>query len=110
MDKLYDSSNYGGIPQRWLVVESEVRAESERQSLEKKITKEKEIVQKKVSKLFKKTFDNAIKAELSLKQIQSKLKYHLISEIEIIENQVQPLNKTYQITGKIQPNSSVIES
>ena len=104
------TSNYGGIPQRWLVVESEARAESDRKSLEKKITKEKEIVQKKVSKLFKKTFDNATEAELSLKQIQSKLKYHLISEIEIIENQVKPLNKAYQITGKIQPNSEVIES
>ncbi|MGB5633665.1 MAG: hypothetical protein WBM86_12940, partial [Waterburya sp.] len=71
----------GGIPQRWLVlkdtashiVESEARAESDRQSLEKKITKEKEIVEKKVAKLFKKTFDNATEAELSLKQIQSKL-------------------------------------
>ncbi len=112
------TSNYGGIPQRWLVlkdtashiVESEARAESDRQSLEKKITKEKEIVEKKVAKLFKKTFDNATEAELSLKQIQSKLKYHLISEIEIIENQVKPLNKTYQITGKIQTNSEVIES
>ena len=104
------TSNYGGITQRWLVVESEARAESERQSLEKKITKEKEIVQKKVSKLFKKTFANATEAELSLKQIQSKLKYHLISEIEIIENQVKPLNKTYEITGKIQPISEVIES
>jgi transposase len=93
-----------------LVVESEARAESERQSLEKKITKEKEIIEKKVSKLFKKTFENATEAELSLKQIQSKLKYHLISEIEIIENQVKPLNKTYQITGKIQPNHEVIES
>ncbi len=79
------TSNYGGIPQRWLVlkdtashiVESEARAESDRQSLEKKITKEKEIVQKKLAKLFKKTFDNATEAELSLKQIQSKLKYHL---------------------------------
>jgi transposase len=104
------TSNYGGITQRWLVVESEARAESERQSLEKKITKEKEIIEKKVSKLFKKTFENATEAELSLKQIQSKLKYHLISEIEIIENQVKPLNKTYQITGKIQPNHEVIES
>ncbi|MDJ0636687.1 MAG: hypothetical protein QNJ34_26140 [Xenococcaceae cyanobacterium MO_188.B29] len=52
-----------------MLVLSEARAESDHQSLEKKITKEKEIVQKKVSKLFKKTFDNAIEAELSLKTI-----------------------------------------
>jgi transposase len=47
---------------------------------------------------------------LSLKQIKSKLKYHLITEIEIIENQVDPLSKNYQITGKIQPYLDVIES
>ena len=92
------------------MVESEARAESDKKSLENKITKEKEIIHKKVAKLFKKTFDNATEAELSLRQIQSKLKYHLISEIEIIENQVKPLNKTYQVTGKIQLNSAVIES
>ena len=63
------TSNYGGIPQRWLVVkkESEARAESNRQSLRRKITKEKEIIHKKVVKLLKKTFDNATEAELSLR-------------------------------------------
>lgn len=104
------TSNYGGITQRWLVVESEARAESDQKSLKKKITKEKEIIQKKVALLFKKAFDNATEAELSLRQIQSKLKYHLIAEIEIIENQVTSRNNTYQITGKIQPNHDVIKS
>ncbi len=103
-------SNYGGISQRWLVVESEARAESDRKSLEKKITKEKELVQKKVAKLFKKAFANTTEAELSLKQIQSKLKYHLISDIQIIDNQVKNQKNTYQITGRIQQNSEVIES
>jgi transposase len=104
------TSNYGGILQRWLVVESEARAESDKKSLEKKITKENELIQKKVVKLFKKGFDNAIEAELSLSSIQSKLKYHLITEIEILENPIKNQNKTYQITGKIQINSTVIES
>ncbi len=104
------TSNYGGIPQRWLVVKSEARAASDKKSLEKKISKEKELIHKKVAKLFKKAFSNATEADLDLRQIQSKLKYHLISDIEIIENQVKTLNKTYQITGKIQLNSEVIES
>ena len=92
------------------MVESEARAEADRKSLEKKITKEKELVQKKVAKLFKKAFTNTTEAELSLKQIQSKLKYHLISDIQIIENQVKKQKNTYQITGRIQQNSEVIES
>lgn len=104
------NSNYGGIPQRWLVVKSEARAESDKKSLEKKITKEKELINKKLAKLFKKTFANATEAELSLKQVQSKLKYHLISQSQIIENNVNNQNNTYQVTGEIQPNSSVIEA
>ncbi len=104
------NSNYGGIPQRWLVVQSEARAESDKKSLEKKITKEKELLDKKLAKLFKKTFPNVIEAKLSLRQIQSKLKYHLISENQIIENQVNNQNNTYQITGKIQQDYEVIES
>ena len=48
------------------MVESEARAESDKKSLEKKITKEKEIIHKKVAKLFKKTFENATEAELNL--------------------------------------------
>ncbi len=104
------TSNYGGITQRWLVVESEARAESDRKSLEKKISKEKESIHKKVAKLFKKIFDNSTSAELSLKQIQSKLKYHLISDIQIIENELKNQKNTYKITGRIQPNSEVIES
>ena len=54
----------------WLVVKSEARAESDKKSLEKKITKEKELIHKKVAKLFKKTFPDATSADLSLKQIQ----------------------------------------
>ena len=92
------------------MVKSEARAQSDKKSLEKKITKEQELINKKVAKLFKKTFVNATAAELSLKQVQSKLKYHLISDIEILENQVNNQNNTYQITGKIQLNSEVIES
>ena len=104
------TSNYGGISQRWLVVESKARAESDLKSLEKKISKEREIIDKKVIKLFKQTFDNVTAAESTLKEIQSRLKYHLISQIEIRENQLDSLNNTYQITGKIEPNSQVVEA
>ena len=104
------TSNYGGISQRWLVVESEARAKSDLASLSKKILKEKEILEKKVAKLFKKKFENPTEAELTLRQIISKLKYHLIAEIEILENQVKTQKNTYQIIGKIEQNSSVLES
>lgn len=104
------TSNYGGISQRWLVVKSEARAESDKKSLEKKIKREKELIQKKVAKLFKKAFPDALEADLSLRQIQSKLKYHLISDIQITENQAKNQKSTYQIIGRIEPKNDVIEA
>ncbi len=98
-------SNYGGIPQRWLVVKSEARTKSDLASLEKKMTKESESIQKKLAKLSQKRFKSETEAELNLKLIQAKLKFHVIEERQINENQ----DETYQITGKIRPNNDVID-
>ena len=99
-------SNYGGIRQRWLVVKSEARTESDLTSLEKKITIESESIQKKLTKLSQKRFKNETEAELNLKLIQAKLKFHVIDEVQITENQ----DGTYQIAGVIQANNDVIEA
>ena len=98
-------SNYGGIPQRWLVVKSEARTKSDLASLEKKMTKESESSQKKLTKLSQKRFKSETEAELNLKLIQGKLKFHVIEEKQITDNQ----DETYQITGKIRPNNDVID-
>ncbi len=93
-------SNYGGIKQRWLVVKSEARTQSDLVSGEKKIAKEYESTQKKLTKLFKKKYSSYTEAELSLKQIKSSLKYHLISDLEIIEIGGDNQETIYQITGQ----------
>ena len=103
-------SNYGGIKQRWLVVESAARQKSDLEKLEKKIVKEYESTQKKLTKLFKQKFSSSTEAELNLKLIQSPLKYHLLNEIQTTENQLENQETTYQITGRIEPNNDVIES
>jgi transposase len=41
-------SNYGGIEQRWLVVESDIRRQSDRRKLEKKVAKAEPESQKKI--------------------------------------------------------------
>ena len=46
-------SNYGGIEQRWLVVESRLRRESDRQKLEKKLKKAKAEAENKLQELSK---------------------------------------------------------
>ncbi len=102
-------SNYGGIKQRWLVVESAARKKSDLEKLTKKIVKEYDSTQKKLAKFSKKSFSSSAEANFTLKAIQSKLKYHLISSIQIKENQVKNQDATYQITGVIQADSESIE-
>ncbi len=99
-------SNYGEIRQRWLVVKSEARTKSDLASLEKKIAKESESIPKKLTKLSQKTFQSETEAELNLKLIQGQLKFHVINEVKITENQ----DKTYQITGVIKAHNDVIEA
>ncbi len=99
-------SNYGAIRQRWLVVKSAARAKSDLASLEKKITKEYQSIQKKLTKISQKKFSSDTEAELNLNLIQGKLKFHVIEEVKITEKQEQ----TYQITVKILPNHDVINS
>ena len=102
-------SNYGGIKQRWLVVESTARKISDLEKLEKKIVKEYDSTQKKLTKLAKKDFASSAEANFTLKAIQSKLKYHLISELQIQENQLKHQSATYRVTGVIQADSESIE-
>ncbi len=102
-------STYGGIKQRWLVVESAARKKSNLEKLEKKIIKEYESTQKKLTKLFKQNFSSSSEAELNLKLIQSPLKYHLIKESQTTENQLKNQETTYQLTGVIQADSESIE-
>ena len=102
-------STYGGIKQRWLVVESAARKKSDLEKLEKKIVKEYDSTQKKLTKLSKKAFASYAEANFTLKAIQSKLKYHLTSSISIKENQAKNQDNTYQITGVIQADSESLE-
>ncbi len=103
------SSTYGGIKQRWLVVESAARKKSALEKLGKKIVKEYDSTQKKLAKLSKKAFSSLAEANFTIKEIQSKLKYHLISESQIQENQLENQEATYKVTGVIQANSESIE-
>jgi transposase len=82
-------SNYAGIKQRWLVVESQARKVSDLEKLEQKITRESQLASRKLASLSKKDFESEIEANLGLKQISSKLKYHLLSQIKVAEKAVK---------------------
>jgi transposase len=103
-------NKYGGIKQRWLVVESESRKKSDIKKLEEKIDKESKLLAQKLASLSKKEFETEIEANLQLRQIESKLKYHLISQSLVTEKLVKKSKKRYQITAIFQSNDSKIIS
>ena len=114
-------SNYAGVEQRWLVVESEVRKASDLEKLEKKIEKEWAEAQKKLNQLVKTEFQSNEGAREIAKQLEKKLKYHQMTEIQVSEvksntgkqrNQKKRKTslKTYHVTSSIKPDKNKIEA
>ena len=114
-------SNYAGVEQRWLVVESEVRKASDLEKLEKKIEKEWAEAQKKLNQLVKTEFQSNEGAREIAKQLEKKLNYHQMTEIQVSEvksntgkqrNQKKRKTslKTYYVTSSIKPDEEKIEA
>ena len=74
------TENYGGVAQRWLLVESKSRKESELKKLSQKIPEEKEKVIKERKKLRGRLWCEKKECYREIKEINKKLKYH---ELEI---------------------------
>ncbi|MEG3982468.1 MULTISPECIES: IS1634 family transposase [unclassified Microcoleus] len=74
-------SNYAGIPQRWLVVESSVRPQADLRRIEKEIQKLEQEARQKLRQLSLQKFacePDAIEAAI---QLSSKFKYHKLTHI-----------------------------
>jgi transposase len=82
------SSNYGGIEQRWLLVESQARKESDLKKLDKKIEQEKKTAREKIRQLSGRNFETRGAALEMAKGLSDSLKYHQLTEIQV--NLVQP--------------------
>ena len=78
------TENYGGVTQRWLLVESKSRKESELKKLSPKIPEEKEKVIKERKKLRGRLWCEEKECYREIKRINKKLKYHQL-EIEDIQ-------------------------
>jgi transposase len=77
---------YAGIKQRWLIVESTERKQSDIQKLNLKIEQEKNPALKSIKKLETTRFDRVTQAQNYLKSINKKLK---LWEEQIFRNQVK---------------------
>ena len=71
-------SNYGGIAQRWLVIESEKRKESDLKKIEKKLKKKQEEAQQLLARMGREKFESAAAAKAILK-----LEFRLISDRQL---------------------------
>ena len=109
-------SNYGGIKQRWLLVESQKRKESDKRKLLSKIEKENEKATKHLNSLIKQKFTSSEGATEIANQFSHSLKYHQITEIKIQETR-QKTNKKkksqsekiYQLTASLGINQAKID-
>lgn len=76
---------YGDVEQRWIVVFSEKAHARETKTLDKRIGKEKEKVEKKLWHLSHQEFNCRKDGLQTLKELEKKWKYHAVKDIEIEE-------------------------
>lgn len=113
-------SHYGGIEQRWLVVESQSRREADQHKLQQKLLKSEKEVQKKLKQLCTEKFTCPLAAVEVAQRFSQKLKYHNIADIQAVEfltesTQLQviegstPGKSSYRIQGTLVRDQNVIE-
>jgi transposase len=79
------NSNYGGIEQRWLVVSSRIRRETDLKKLNKLLDKQQKIQQAAIQKLSNQEFSCAADTIDAAEQLSRKMKFHYLDNIQVIE-------------------------
>jgi len=100
--------SYGGIEQRWLLIESTDRKKADLKKLTQKISEEFLKTNKQLVKLEKEDFCSKSLAELKIKDMTAKLKYHQTSDIEISEKLKKGTTVVYQVKCKLIENQELI--
>lgn len=115
------TSSYGGVKQRWLIVESEATYAADIRQLEKRISKLATTAQKKLQKLTTKDFACRQDAVKAAETFAKQFKYHTLTQIKIINKPHKASNKSidnsqnvthdcYHIQADLEQIASVIES
>jgi transposase len=96
---------YGGIPQKWLVVESQKRRESDLKKLAKNLQKEALEAEKQLRQLSRQTFACIPDARAAAQKLLKKSKYHHLTNIQIEAvanfNQTDSTTPAYQVRGTV---------
>ncbi len=106
---------YGEIKQRWLLVESQKRKESDLKKLLERMEKEKEKASKNLQSLVKEKFTSPEVAMEVANRFSKSLKYHQLAEIQIQEiednknkNKKEIGNQLFQIRTTLEPNTDKV--
>lgn len=99
---------YGGIEQRWLLVESAERKKSDLNKLTQKIQEEFLKFSKQLVKLVKNEFEQASLVEIKVQELAAQLKYHQISDLKITSSLNKVQTVVYQISAQLRENQELI--
>lgn len=112
--------DYGGVRQRWLIIESKKRLSSDLKQLEKRFTKQLKIATSELKSLMKQDFACVADAKQAADKLRRNWKYHSLESVEIethahynkagrpTKNQ-SPEHFTYRVTAQVIPVQEVIE-
>ena len=101
---------YGGIKQRWLVIESEERRESDLKQLEKKIQKDWCEANKALRQLTAQRFACVPDAERAAKKLLKKSKYHELTSIKVQElKDKSEVDVSYTVVGKVTMSEAKVQ-
>lgn len=112
-------SYYGGVKQRWLVVESEKRKRSDLQRLEKRLTKKLAQSQSQLQQLSRQEFACEPDAQQAVQRLMKSLKFYQLDEVKPIRHinhrqsgrsakQPQLAQCHYRINARLVPNQDAI--
>lgn len=112
------TSNYGGVNQRWLIVESETRRVSDLRQLEKNITKAHQEAKKKLRELAAQEFACEPDARAAANRLSKQLKYHNLTQIQPVPvvSEFEPnscfraesYQQAYKIQAQLEPDTDAI--
>jgi transposase len=101
---------YGGIEQRWIVIESEERKKSDLKKIVNRIEKEAEKTDREINKIIKLEFEQSSLALAKIREIQSKLKYHQLIEIESSSQANKKGQEIWTVTCGLEENKEIVDA
>lgn len=101
--------SYHGIKQRWLIVESTERKESDVDKLEKKIVKEREKIEKQLKRWQTRKSSNLTELKMKVEEFNKKLKYHQLVAVKYQKELNKEKKEVYSCQAEIEEKAEIIE-